>query len=211
MSSPKKADGKKKRIVVIAVAAAIAAAVGVLYFTGAFKKPGVNANYVPPKLIGEFLPEEIIPLEEDEEYFSLDRDVHYEYAGVGTILTDGTQFSSGDCAKLFKKFFDALKAGDLAALKECYVEGYFDSNESPDSLTPQRAYDIRVSFYSSSEDVKFGDTVYDLENFKVVYKLRFNDLTFRSDTLSDVWKSQLFQIALVDGEYRIVNINQFFS
>lgn len=209
MSAPKKSTKIKLAVIVAVIAAAAAAAV--LFFCGVFSSPGVKSNYVPQKYTGEFDPELFVPFDKDEKYLTLDRSIHYEYAGVGIIITDDRQFPEGDCAKLFKDFFDALKAGDPDALRACFVDGYFDSNAFPDSLGPQRVYDIRVSYYSSSENVKFGDEVYDLENFKVLYKLRFNDFTFRADTASDVWKPQLFQIALIDGEYRIVNVNQFYS
>ena len=210
--SKKSPKTKKKTVAAVVAGIAAATAAGFLIFSGVFSTPGVKPNYVPEKLTGDFSPELFVPLEEDEKYLALDRDVHYEYAGVGVILTDDSRFSdSGDCARLFKDFFDALKAGDADALKACFVDGYFESNDSPDGLQPQRVYDIWVSYYSGSENVKLGDAVYEVENFKVLYKLRFNDLTFRADTVSDVWKPQIFQVALVDGEYRIVNVNQFYS
>ncbi len=217
MSSSRKASNssaskKKKTLIIIAVCAgAVAAVIAVLFFCGVFGPAGVRPNFVPDKLTNDFDPENAVPIEKDERYLEYDRDVHYEYAGLGVILTDGYQFSDGDQAKLFKAFFDALKAGDSAALKACFVDGYFDSNESPDGLTPQRVYDIWVNYYSGSEKVKLGDESYDVDNFKVVYKIRLNDYSFRSDTVSDVWKPQIFQIALVGDEYRIVNINRFYS
>ena len=196
----------KKLVIVICAAAALAAA-GFVLVPRIFSQGNVNARYNPPKLTFDELPEAFIPFDKDEEYYTLNRDVFFSYAGTEVLLSDafdGSGFNSA--AKFFKDYFDTLKKADDLSLKEYYAEDYFEDNDYPEGYSPQRLYDIHADFHSSGSVTLEGET-YQVDNYVVKYRIRYNDGTFRNDLKSDVWNPQLYQISLIGGQYRIVNVS----
>lgn len=203
MSNSNGINSKKilKRIIVsiIIVFAVLLAILAVLYALSAFinrnkldytdKQDGIyyfSADY------------EANPLE-DVVYAAKDKQVFFtSHTGFGEYLSD----ADGDLTTvrgLMYNYFDALKTGNVDKHKELLSDEYKSNFVVQDKFTPQKVYDISVSFLSGDSN----DGVY-LEKYSVTYKIYKNDGTYRADVGSDISKTMVFEV-VNQGNKALIN------
>ncbi len=205
----------KTKVLLLGGAALVLILAGVLIFPLLFPG-GVIPDYKPPAVTLEFetvsRTEAGRDEEKNEEYYKgMLKDILYTYGGQTVLLTDENYDDREDAGKFFKEFMDSVKAGSWESCQRFFAEGYFNENDTKENMTPQRLYDIEISYHSESKGIVLAGNSYDVENFTVKYKILANDGTFRNDVPSDVWKPQIYQIAQTSGGYRIVNIINILS
>lgn len=170
---------------------------------------GIVQNYRPDPIVIDKMaltPSEAAKAK--KEYEEDDKSVKFEYGKLTRMLTEENYAEMGDDdpGKFFKEFIDTIKAGDWQAYQSFFVDGYFDKNEKQDKMTPQKLYHVEVLYNDSSENITMGDKSYNVENFKVRYKILENDFTYRADMRGNQWVPQIFQVAKTEDGYRIVNV-----
>ena len=184
---------------------------GVFLLPALLGNKGIIHGYRPPAVsyeIGTVSRTEAARDEaKNEEYYQQqEKDVWYTYAGQSMLITDKNYEARNDQGRFFKEFIDSIKAGDWQSYQRFFVDEYFNGNETKEKMTPQKLYDIEVEYISDSKGITMAGKTYDVENFKVRYKILANDSTYRNDLPSDIWKPQVYQVAETPAGYRIVNI-----
>ena len=202
------AKGSKKLLI---AACALAVFLVIIVVAGAFLLPGLLdggkfKENPTPAITGTGELDDSDLFRDEKEYLKLFTDIFFEYGGMGTYITDDNYLDFEDQAQFFKFYIDSVMDGDVEAYLDLFAPGFFEEDEKI-SFNPQKLYDISITFNSENTNITLGDVTYNtVENFTVKYKIFNNDKTFRSDMPSDAVKPQVIQIALVNGEYKIINI-----
>lgn len=191
-----------KRVIktVVAVFAALAVVLGVLYLISSLIK-GDKVDYTEKDAsIYYFSADYDADPLDDEVYAEKSRGVYFtDMSGLGEYLTEAD--SSAPTARgLFYRYFSALMNGDAASHRSLLSDDYADNFTIQERFTPQKVYDISVSFLSGdSED----GTRY--ERYSVAYKIYKNDGTYRADVGSDTAKNMVFELVYGSGSMPLIN------
>ncbi len=129
-------------------------------------------------------------ISEDIVYMSYDRDIMF--ADASGFLHELTEDNIKDSlvAELMFNYFTALKNGDAASHAALFTEQYKRDFEMQERFTPQKVYDIEISYLTSNN----GNDVY-----KVLYKIYENNGSYRADVGSNIAKIMAFEIDKSSG------------
>jgi len=149
----------------------------------------------------------LFPADYDEDplidlvYVSKNREIMFiDNAGNGEPLTD-KDAETGGVRALMYKYFTALMAGDAEAHSDLLTKGYKSNFVVPKRFTPQKVYDINVSFLTGDSD---GERY--LEKYQVSYRIYENNGTYRADVGSNIAKIMVFEVATENGKTLINSI-----
>lgn len=138
---------------------------------------------------------------DDEVYVAKNREVMFtDHTGRGEPLT-AYAGEGKDAKALFYNYFKALVEGDADAHLALLAQNYKDSFVVPERFTPQKVYDISISFLTGVSDG--GKYV---EKYQVSYKIYENNGTYRADVGSNVAKIMSFDVIIENGRAMINSI-----
>ena len=141
----------------------------------------------------------------DPDYADIDKTVMFENGAETYPLTsDGF---SRESSLVFIDYFDALRKGDLQALRALYSDEFASGQGAIPDFTMQRVYDAVVSFVGTERNEDGTDT----DIYVVNYKIMKNDGTFRRDIDSDSSRPQVFYLKVFGSEWRICDIRFYKS
>lgn len=129
----------------------------------------------------------------DEEYMGLDRQLWYHDGGlgVGYDLDDEDAFiGSGDAVLFFAEYFKTVIAGDTDKYNGFFTDRYIREFGEHVRFAPQMLYDIHIHQLSEATSTDGSGSW----TFKVEYKIRRNDGTFRNDIPSDGSRALYFNL-----------------
>ena len=129
----------------------------------------------------------------DEEYMGLDRQMWYHEGGlgIGYDLDDpDALLGCSDAVLFFADYFRTVIAGKTDRYNSLFTNRYIRENGEHVRFAPQMLYDIHI--YQLSESTS-SDGV-STWTFKVEYKIRRNDGTFRNDIPSDGARALYFTL-----------------
>ena len=135
----------------------------------------------------------------DESYLSLDRDIHVGRGGEEfTVSADGAD--NADAVSLFfLDYFDALAHGDTDRYNSLFTDGYFEKYDKQSDFSEQRVYDIHVALLGATDDEN-------RVSYKVEYKIKKNNGTFRRDIYSDSSRPLIFDLVKSGDTYLVDNM-----
>lgn len=140
--------------------------------------------------------------DDDEFYMSLERRVWFtDMNGVSTYLDESDGNGNNYAKALMYKYFTSVMAGDTAAYADLLSDSYKANYTVNEKFTPQKLYDIEVSFEQSEQ----RDGVY-YQYYRVFYKIYKNNGTFRADIGSDVALDMSFELVYVENGYKINSV-----
>lgn len=135
----------------------------------------------------------------DPDYAEMDKDVFFlDDSGFGEKLTEKDADSTG-ARGVFYNYFESLKNGDAEGHAALLSDSCVKNFEVPVFFTAQMVYDIKVSFMrADSYDGQY------VEKYRVSYKIRKNDGTYRADVGSDSAKPMIFETVRI-GKKTFIN------
>ncbi len=147
-----------------------------------------------------------------EPWLALDRTVYFHDGGQTLPLDQIDNLEEmNPAALLFYRAFQALTAGDAAALRELFAPEAPARKNLPETFTMQKVYDISVEWIDAQKITEKGHPYEGriLYSYKVNYAILRNDGTYRKDMGSDERVPHIVQ--LVGGEdsvqfYQILSI-----
>lgn len=148
-----------------------------------------------------------IPLEEREEYgdyLDLNRFLYFKEGNVTKGISDDNERSFDEDTLFFKKYFDALEAGDAEAYDALFSDDYLAAHGKTPEFTTQMIYDRTVE--RLSVDYFGGTTSY---TYGVYYKIFRNDGTFCRDVYSDAERALCVTLDDSSGELKITDVKYF--
>ncbi len=126
----------------------------------------------------------------DLVYMSFDRKIYFtDPSGFTCALTEDNT-DDGSVSSLMYRYFTALFSGDADAHAGLFTEQYKNTFKLQTRFTPQKVYDINVSYLTSDS----GKDIY-----RVVYKIYENNGSYRADIGSNVAKIMAFEIDKTSG------------
>ncbi len=143
-------------------------------------------------------PEDFDIFKYDEYMKRGDRGFIYCNNNLEEELTDETVKDKNPGVQVMYKLIDAIKRGD----EKTYNSLLSSKIEKKKSFTQQQVYAIFVTQINTL-DVE-ANSYY----FKVEYKIRENNGSFRTDIGSDMAKTQYFTVKLIGGNYLIDSITE---
>ncbi len=142
---------------------------------------------------------------EDEVYLDLNRYILYTDGALSIYLANENDFAAtGEVATFFGEYFDAVIMGDHRRLNACFTEEYREEHGEMTRFTMQKLYDmevVKLAEYIINEGTADQTTVYE---FKVSYRIRRNNGTFRDDLESGVARPQIYQLYRLDRTEEIL-------
>ncbi len=147
-------------------------------------------------------------IENDETYMGLDRNIYFEEPGLGTRYAVDTE-TLEDVSESYRSTFavlvdylEAATAGDAERLNSLFSDYYYSNGGKTKSrFTQQKIYDMVITLAGdATPDLPGTDVAY---YYKVEYKIRMNNGTFRNDMGSDGSKFELFAVSVRGGEAAI--------
>ena len=142
---------------------------------------------------------------QDESYMQQDRRV-WVSAGALSAPIDDEVYEDVPLYVFFEGYFNALKAGDAAALRACYTDECARALKLPARITQQRVYDILLTLVSTAERSDDAGFKYTESVFLFEYKIMKNDGTFRGDLESGAVRAQLVTLSEYPGEVKISDV-----
>ena len=197
MSTEKKklTNKKKLTIVIVAFACILVFSVFAIYV---LRRDQTPKFYFPEPSDGPFAPidwsEDIMS---DPEYLALG-DLLLVYADVPPFshypMSDGDLALGADAVLLYR-VIESIRAGDAELYNGFFSDFYLRAvGEKPD-FTPQKLYDIEITYCKTYED----DTAGVLNMYRVGYKIMDNNGTYRNDIASDELRYVYFCIRMASG------------
>lgn len=194
---------KRTKIIIISVFAAMIL-IMILCFTipMLIERSGLDGkqNSDTPKqyIFHDPYPEDFDIFQYDEYMKRGDRGFIYCNNNLEEELTDETVKDKNQGVQVMYKLIDAIKRGD----EKTYNSLLSNKIEKKKSFTQQQVYAIFVTQINTL-DVE-ANSFY----FKVEYKIRENNGSFRTDIGSDMAKTQYFTVKQIDGNYLIDSITE---
>lgn len=143
-------------------------------------------------------PENFDIFQYDEYMKRGDRGVIYRNNNLEEELTDKTVMDCNPGVQVMYKLIDAIKRGD----EDTYNSLLSGKIEKKKPFTQQQVYAILVV------QINTLDVEENSYYFKVEYKIRENNGSFRTDIGSDMAKTQYFTVKLIDGNYLVDSITE---
>ncbi len=139
-----------------------------------------------------------------EDWAGYDRSVMVRDGAVSDGMTDENETSFREEVRFFRKYFEAIAAGDADAYDRLFTTSYGASHGRTPAFTPPPIYEQEIERVKTEHA---GANSY--YTFNVYYKIYHNDGTFRKDIYSD--RSRGIQIVVDDtkGELRISSLKYF--
>lgn len=148
---------------------------------------------------------------EDEEYVGLDRSFYFSdpQTGITSNSADDIPQTYRPYVETVVKYIESAIKGDNQSLNRLFSQKYYENGgEEKNEFTPQKIYNIQISFNGFSS-VDENGTAYPSYTFWVEYMIRRNNGTFRNDMGSDCSKKELFRITQRNEKYQIDQITIF--
>ncbi len=124
-------------------------------------------------------------ISDDMVYMSFDRNIYFtDASGFSEKLTDDNT-KSNYVKALFYNYFNTLMKGDATAHEKLFTEEYKRNFVLQEKFTPQKVYDINISFVTGNNGK---------DKYKVVYSIYENNGSYRADIGSNVAKVMVFEI-----------------
>ncbi len=186
---------KKKRLTAItAIILCILALLTVtLWQSGLLSKIFKKKDYV------SFPPVHLFPVNynedifRDEEYLKLDRRLNF-IDGIESRLIDSPEDASGNTiAVFFLKYFECITLGDSLGYCEMFTDEYRSRFPDKESFTMQKIYEMTAERESDVAGEKPPSGVI-VHRFKVSYKIKENNGSFKNDLASDTVRPQIYRI-----------------
>lgn len=132
---------------------------------------------------------------QDEEYLEQRRSVLYTEGAQSSYLIREEDFqAAGDYALFFGNYFDSLIQGDNERYNRCFTEDYLKENGEKGRFTMQKLYDMTVQLLAEYPlDEKNPEEIIVAE-FKVSYRILYNNGTFRNDLPSETARPQVYRL-----------------
>ena len=136
-------------------------------------------------------------ISEDLFYMTYDRAIYFtDPSGYCEKLTEETA-EENKVKNLFLKYFEALMSGDAAEHEKLLSEKYKEKFKVQQKFTPQKIYNISVSYMTTENDKDI---------YKVVYSIYENDGSYRADIGSNISRIMAFTIDKSSNEALIDSI-----
>lgn len=211
-----KKKNRKRAIIFLSVTIALVIILPIITFVD-FGKKDVDTDkdswikYYDDKFFTEPKFDEII--EDDKKYMQLDRTLYYSDGTERFSVSERTS-EFGPCCTLFYDYFEKVKTGDFQNYYSLFTERYVNEHGNINFFTKknlvftkQKIYSIDVILvreYKVEEGDYSGSTVYE---YKVSYKIKDNNGTFRRDILSDETVPLMFQLIKTGDTVKINDIS----
>ncbi|MBE6636347.1 MAG: hypothetical protein E7618_00920 [Ruminococcaceae bacterium] len=149
---------------------------------------------------------------EEEEYMAEERRLLYRVGGEGVYLANKTDcLNTGDVAIFFFDYFEAIIRGNHEQYNAMFTDSYLAEYGRKDRFTMQQIYDVEMNQlreYTINEGEPDQTTVYE---FRVGYRIRRNNGTFRDDLASRELRWQIYQLYQDDntGEIKVNLISEY--
>lgn len=159
-----------------------------------------------------------------------------ESAGTSVSVPEESYESYGDSATgLLIRLLLSVQAGDADSYNACFGDEYLvavgrasliEDGKDPTgysdgqlrelglepSFTMQKVYDAVITDYGSSRQTDGSGNAFDAYYYRLEYKIRHNNGTFRTDMDSDSYRPQDIVIRLnADGEYEIISVTTYYT
>lgn len=190
---------KTKRIVLIAIAAALVLVFIAAFIPGLFYDDGSEYREYEPVDPSELYEtkDEDFDIMEYEEYLSFDRNIYFLEGNEENYTKNAITFS------------DAEELGEDIALAyellECIIYGDYDGynaivsdNLAKESFTQQQLYDMTLKRDKANDGYEYA--------VRVEYKIHENNGSYRNNILPDSSRYQIYCMKRVDGVLMIVDI-----
>ncbi len=149
--------------------------------------------YIPPRYTGSFAEADFSEdISLDTEYLAYDRAIRYvdgnEQNGITVKLSDANVIGYGNEVVFLYNMIQTIIAGDHAAYNAMLSAHYLKYIGEVPAFTPQKLYDIRI--IPADYELTRQDEV--LLCYRVEYRIKDNNGTFRFDIGSDVSREVLY-------------------
>ena len=204
-STPRRSK-RRKALVILAVVLALAAVAGITLFVidRVEKSKSARTPYLAdvyeaePNRFAVYDPD-APSIFEDENYLSLDRSIHIARGGEEIAVPPDGADTADALAVFFVDYFDALAHGDTQRYNSLFTEAYFEAYDKQADFSDQRVYDIHVTLLGATDDES-------RVSYKVEYKIKKNNGTFRRDIYSDSSRPMIFDLVKSGERYLIDNM-----
>jgi|GEM_PF-3348304 hypothetical protein len=203
---------KRKKVLLIWTVLLAVLAAAALFFSvllpkilNSSKNSASNVEYIDP--YNYFYDPVWAPLstrDDYEDFLDLNRFIYFKEGNVTRGISEDNEQSFTDDALFFKKYFDAIEAGDADAYNALFTADYKAEFGEKEPFTPQMTYDRLIERVSITHSGAVSSYTYN-----VYYKFFHNDGTFRDDVYSDAERPLQIIIDTSERELKISSLKYF--
>lgn len=121
--------------------------------------------------------------------------------GITKYLPEEEYSRNGEALNLMTDLVIAIQMGDAHAYNDCFSNEYLQTEGPKGEYTKQKIYDVLITYVSENTEKGITTAVYRLQ-----YKIRHNNGTFRNDMGSDGYREQTFVLSDASGEMKVKQI-----
>ncbi len=206
----KRADVRKKLIIVISALLAATVILGVASF--AIDKYNYNKNNEElPPINYDFYPADFEEdIYEDEEYTDIISNgfIYYtdEAMGVTFDIERDKAVSYGKDIQFMVEYVYTIINGEADKYNAYFSDTYYKYHNKREPYTMQKLYDVNITKFAEVQESDRKNGNYTRYEFSLTYKIYENNGTFRKDIGGDTYRTQYISVSNKSGEMLIDSI-----
>ncbi len=215
---PKTTEGRKKQartlLIVLAVLFAVLLVLNLLSDSSVLSKllPHKGGDDGEREPVFLFNPDYELNIFEDEGYLNLNRLIRYQEGAITIYLVNENDYlAGGKPAVFFGEYFDAVIRGDHNRYNALLSKDFIEKNGTKDRFTMQQLYDIEIVKLNEFIEDEGTPQQITVTEFRVSYRIRRNNGTFRDDLESGAARPQIYQLICTDrtGEIKLQSVSEY--